>query len=773
MPDKLTAGENLWLSQPASRWLEALPLGNGQIGAMVFGNPETERYALNHESLWRGVTRTRTTDPCHDHLPLIRETFFKGHHVEGAELAKRHLGGQENRVQAYQPVGDLFLFSPGHNSVFDYQRRLDLATGLCTVTYRVGDVVYQRESFISAQHGVLVVRIATETPAAISTAVHLTRVTDPDCSVSPWVKDYRLGFTGAFREGVNFAVEARVLARGGNLLERNGATLIVKGADELLVVLAIAVDYEYPEPADHCVYHLDDVPLDYEVLKVAHIAEHRALFDRVSLEIGHDIDAEALPLDQRLAKLQTGGDDPGLLALYFQYGRYLLMSSSRRCAHPANLQGIWNEEVAPPWECDFHHDINLEMNYWPAEVCNLAECADPLLAYLVRQRPKAAKAARDLYNCGGMLFALTGDIWTSCTPEAPGWDVWTGAAAWLAEHFWWRYRYSGDLTFLRAYAYPFLKEVAAFYEDYLLRGPGGLLLPVPSQSPENQFMGGSWPVSLCIGATMDFLLMREVFTRCLVASHLLEIDEELRVIWQGILRDLPPYHIGRHGQLQEWLEDYDEAEPDHRHVSHLLGVFPGEEMRPDQLPEFFQAARVSLERRLAAGGAHTGWSRAWTACLWARFGDGAQAYTHLKHLLTDFSTSSLLDLHPPEIFQIDGNLGGTTAVAEMLLQSHGGALRVLPALPPQWPTGNVRGLRAQGGFIIDIAWKDGTLLAVTIRSVAGEPCRLVWTTRSFALTRNGAPVAVRHDGAHLTFSTTAGATYVLSLPAPGPHAVTA
>ena len=544
-----------------------------------------------------------------------------------------------------------------------------------------------------------------------------------------------MGFEGRFEEGISFAVEARAVARCGNVSPGEGAVLEISGADDLVLLVAAAVDWDGRGAKDACSNTLDAAGMGFDTLRSAHVAEHSAMFGRVSLRIEPDPEAEAMPVEQRLARMRNGGSDPGLAALYFQFGRYLLMGSSRNCGYPANLQGIWNDQRQPPWGSDFHHNVNIQMNYWPAEVCNLAECAGPLFDYTRRAVPAAREAARNLYNCRGICIGLTDDVWQRCTPEAPGWDVWTGAAAWLAEHLWWRWEFSLDHAFLRDTAYPFMKEAALFYEDYLIRDEQGRLVSAPSQSPETHFAGGAEPVSLCISATMDLLLIRELLSRCIAASEVLGCDAELRPRWEAILDDLPPFQVGRHGQLQEWLEDFDEAEPGHRHYSHLLGVYPGEQMTPDADPELSRAARVSLERRLAAGGGHTGWSRAWTAALWARFGDGDLALSHLERLIGDFATDSLLDLHPPRIFQIDGNLGGTAAVAEMLLQSHSGVIRLLPALPRKWRRGSVTGLRARGGFEIDICWSDGRLTEAAITSVPGGRCRLAWARGACELNR--------------------------------------
>jgi len=754
--------ELLWLGQPAGRWLDAFPIGNGALGAMIFGGTEDERLALNHENLWRGVTRDRTTPEAHVHLPEIREALLSGRFVEGTELAGQYLGGNARRVQPYQPAGDLTVHLPGHAAAAQYRRTLKLASGIAEVRYQIGTVAHLREAFASAEDGVIVLRLSANAAGALSATIALARLADPDCTVQGWARADRLGLIGHFPEGITFAIEARLLVTGGTASPGHGASVRVAGADEVLVVLTLATDYHRPDPAAQCTRHLDGVALDFFTLRERHVAEHRTLFDRVRLEIAGDPAVEALPADARLRRLREGGDDPAIIARYFQYGRYLLMACSRRCDQPGNLQGVWNEELRPPWDADFHLDINLQMNYWPAEVGNLPECLEPFLRFIERTVPEAKKAARDLYNCGGIYMPITTDAWYRATPEAPVWDCWTGAAAWLGQHLWWHYEFTQDVDYLREHAYPYLKLVAEFYADYLVRDAQGRLVTVPSQSPENAFVGGGVPVSLCVGVTMDFLLIREVLEHCLQASELLRCDAKLRAGWEAILRDLPPYHIGKHGQLQEWLEDVEEAEPGHRHVSHLYGIFPGEAMTPERLPECYRAARVSLERRLVHGGGHTGWSRAWTAVLWARFCEGSLAYAHLVHLVTDFATDSLLDLHPPQIFQIEGNLGGTAAVAEMLLQSHGGVLRLLPALPPQWPTGAVTGLRARGGYTVDLAWRDGALLEARLTADHAGPCRLRCADAALHAACGAIPIPLtREPDGTLTLTVDAGQCVVL------------
>lgn len=731
----------LWYHQSAKQWVEALPIGNGRLGAMVFGDPVKEEIQLNENTVWAGQPHRNDNPEAREALPQVRQLIFAGKYQEAQDLVNQKFISKTSHGMPYQTVGNLYLSFPGHENFTNYHRELNVETAVTTTRYEVDGVTYQREAFASFPDQVIIFRITANKPNAINFTAAMNRPGQVEISTDGKDKLILSGVTGdcdSIKGAVKFQAQVKIETEGGSVVPTTDS-IIVNNVNVATIYISIASSFKNyndisANPAERAKTYLQNaLKKNYAQALSDHRADYQRYFNRVSIDLGVT-DAVKNPTNVRIEQFARG-DDPQLVALYFQFGRYLLISSSRPGGQPATLQGIWNDQLFPPWDSKYTVNINTEMNYWPSEVTNLSEMNEPLIQMMRELSQTGRQTAKDMYGAEGWVLHHNTDIWRMNGPiDGSFWGMWPMGGAWLCQHLFEKYEYNGDQEYLKS-VYPVMKGAGGFYLSFLVEEPQHKWLVVcPSVSPENS--PAIHPESsISVGTTMDNQLLFDLFTKTIRTAEILNIDKEFIPKIDDALKRLPPMQIGQWGQLQEWMQDWDSPADKHRHVSHLYGLFPSNQISPYRTPELFSAAKTSL---VARGDESTGWSMGWKINLWARLLDG----DHALKLITDQLSPSiqpdgkqkggtypnLFDAHPP--FQIDGNFGFTAGITEMLIQSHDGFIFVLPALPDAWKKGNIKGIRVRGGFEIEsMEWQNGKISKLTIKSSLGGNCRIRSYTR--------------------------------------------
>ena len=756
--EKPKADHLLWYLQPAKDWFEALPLGNGRLGAMVYGDPETEHLQLNEESIWGGAPEDPIPKNAKEHYQRFQQLNLEGQYDKALEYAMENLAISPTSIRSYQPFGDLSISFDEHDRVKNYKRQLNLQNGICTISYEINGKRFIRESFISAKYNTLFYHFKSVDGALVKSEIGFDRerdikkhiegnslIIDGQIIDDPHGYDDNPGGSGKGGEHINFDGIIRVVPQSGKVNPKEEA-LEVENTDEFTIIVSSATDYNLNlmsfdrgiDPLSVCKSQIKRASsVEYKDVKADHISSHSSMMNRLKLDISF-LEKDSIPTDIRLEKLKKGKEDNYLTELLFQYGRYLLLSSSGgNSVLPANLQGIWNKDMWAPWESDFHLNINLQMNYWPADVCNLSETVDPLSSFMKKLSEKGKLTASHFLDTEGWMahhvsnpFGRSTASGSTKSSQVNNGYCFPLAGAWMSLTLWRHYEFTGDKEYLRETAYPVLSGAARFILDFLQINDKGELVTAPSYSPENEYIDPvtGKKIRNTIAASIDIQIIRDVFKACLISEELLGYHTKLRSTIEEAVKKLPKIKIGRDGTIQEWYEDVTEVEVGHRHVSHLYALYPSDQINPS-LPELYTAAEKTLHKRLSGGGGQTGWSRAWMINFYARLFNGDQCNEHIKQLLIQLVSPNLLNLHPPHIFQIDGNFGAISGMAEMLVQSHNEEIILLPALPSSWKDGQLTGICARGGFELDMTWKEGKLLRAVLHSKLGNRARIKYRNK--------------------------------------------